>query len=184
MSADSDEKQVEYQAAKDEDRAGTVFAAFFDSELTEERARRAFLDARGGAVLTTSGALVTLLFGLGSFVVSVEGFEPSTAAVALLGLTLVAFVLAATFGILATRLHKYEVTEAPQLHSWRTDDRQWNDTADKARRAVAFANIRSLASLRTGNNSKANFIVAALCAQLAAIVALAGAIGVTLVNAI
>lgn len=101
----------------------------------------------------------------------------------LLGLTLTAFVLAALLGLLANRLHGHKVVTPRQLRVWRAD-RKWGDTADKARQVLALANIRTLESLRSGNNKKASFIEAALWAQLSAIILLASAIGATFANAI
>jgi hypothetical protein len=40
---------------------GTYYAAFIEQELKFERERRATLDTRGQAVVTTSGALLTLV---------------------------------------------------------------------------------------------------------------------------
>lgn len=168
----------------DVSNAGAEFSAFIEKELEAERARRAALDARGVGVLTTSGTLVTIIFALGALVTSVDGFEPTTMTVWMLAAALAAFVVAAFCGLLANRLRKYEVTQPAQLHEWRDRDGAWNDTADKARRVLAKANILTIASLRQGNNSKAQLVEAALWAQLAAVVLLSLAIAATLTTAL
>jgi membrane protein implicated in regulation of membrane protease activity len=164
--------------------AGPVFADFIEKELRAERERRVVLDARGVGVLTTSGTLVTIIFGLGALVTGLDAFEPNALAVWLLGLALIAFVFAALLGLLANRLVVYQLVDPEQLRAWREHDKKWNDDADKARRVVAGANIITIETLRNGNGRKAKLLERALWAQLCAIGLLAAAIGVTLVNAL
>jgi len=164
------------------ENAGTVFADFYEKELRAERDRRATLDARAVGVLNTSATLVTLLLALGAVVTGATGFEPPTLMISLLSLALVAFVAAALLGLLANRQHRYSVTQPVQLHKWRDRDGNWNDTADKARRVVAKANILTIASLRQGNNTKATLIEVAHWCQLAAVILLGAAIGTTLID--
>ena len=45
--------------------AGEIFAAVIDYELEQERARRTSLEQRAMAVVTSSGVLVSLVFGMG-----------------------------------------------------------------------------------------------------------------------
>jgi hypothetical protein len=45
---------------------GEVYAAFIENELKVERDRRTALDARGLAIVTTSGTLTTLLVAVGA----------------------------------------------------------------------------------------------------------------------
>lgn len=164
--------------------AGVVFADFVEKELKAERERRVSLEARGLGVLTTSGTLVTLIFALGALVTGVDKFELDTASLWPLAGALLAFVVAAFLGLLANRLRRYEVTQPAQLHEWRDRDGAWNDTADKARRVVTRANILTLASLRQGNNAKADLVDAALWAQLTAVLLLAASVGTAVLAAI
>jgi hypothetical protein len=49
----------------------------------------------------------------------------------------------------------------------------WTDDADTARHAIAFANTRTLSTLREGNDKKARLLVCALVGQVTAITFLA-----------
>lgn len=161
---------------RDEPNAGETFSKFIETELVEECARRASLDARGIGVLNTSGAFATLLFALGAFAAGAEGAAQSRLALILLALASIAFVSAGLIGLLANRLQKYKITTPAQLLAWRASDSKWHDSPDKARRVVSLGNIKTIESLRSGNNSKAKYIEAALWFQFGAVVLLAGAV--------
>jgi hypothetical protein len=49
------------------DVKGGSYGPTIESQLDEERARKASLESRGIGIVTTSGALSTLLFGLVAF---------------------------------------------------------------------------------------------------------------------
>ena len=135
-------------------------------------------------VLNTSGTLVALVLALGAVVTGVTGFEPPTLMVWLLTVALAAFVGAALFGLLAHRLHWYNVAQPDQLHKWRDRDGNWNDTADKARRVIANANILTIESLRQGNGTKATLVEIASWFQLAAVALLGASIGTALIDSL
>lgn len=166
------------------DLAGAVFASFIETELATERDRRAKLDARGVGVLTTSGTLVTLLFALGALVTSLDAFEPGRLTVSLLTVALVAFVIAGSLGLLGHRLVKYQLVNPREMLKWQARDGWWHDDSDKARRLIALGNIKTLITLRNGNERKAGLLTKALWAQLAALFFLAAAVASTLLDAL
>lgn len=145
---------------------GDVFTAFVEGEVKAERERRNALDARGIAVLTTSGTLVTLVFAIGAVVTGATGFSPPAETVVIVTIGLVAFVAAALFGLLANRLKKYDVVTTGQLWSWRNNAAAWAASDQDARRAITKGNIVTIDTLRAGNDTKAKWIEAALWAQL------------------
>ncbi|SDU16687.1 hypothetical protein [Jiangella alkaliphila] len=73
--------------------------------------------------------------------------------------------------------------EPAQLLEWRDRDGVWNDTADKARRVIVLANIRTIESHRLGNNGKASLIEVAFVVQVVAVAFLAITIGVAIQSA-
>lgn len=164
--------------------AGTVFAEFIEKELRAERDRRVALDARAVGVLNTSGTVVALVLALGAVATGTTGFDPPTLMVWLLTAALAAFVGAALFGLLANRPRWYNITQPDQLHKWRDRDGNWNDTADKAKRVVARANILTIGSLRHGNDTKATLVDVASWFQLAAVALLGMSIGTALIDSL
>jgi hypothetical protein len=46
--------------------AGLVYGPLINAQVEDEQARKTSLEQRGLAVITTSGVLVSLLFGLGA----------------------------------------------------------------------------------------------------------------------
>jgi hypothetical protein len=143
---------------------GRTFAAFIERELEVERERRRSLDARGAAVVTTSGSLTTLLAAVGAFVGGRPGFHLLPGSVGPLTLTLLAFASAAVCGIVVTGLPWYEVAAPDQLRTmlaekWRTDEVD-------ARNYTAELDVDTIESLRKGNKTKAEWLVRALVAQV------------------
>jgi hypothetical protein len=150
---------------------GKTYAAFIESELKAERERRASLDARGLAVVTTSASLVTLLAAVGAFASTAENFRLPGAAVPWLIVTLVGFVVATIFGILANANWRYKVSDRTTLDRMRTE--HWADHTAQAMVTVAYINTVTIDTLRRGNNIKVGLATSALSAQLIALIALA-----------
>ena len=97
---------VRFRAAKDsvpaEEPGGrAIYADYIKEQVEAQEARKLSLEQRGLAVITTSGVLVTLLFGLTALTVRrAATFDiPNTAAGLLVG-ALVFFVLAALLAII------------------------------------------------------------------------------------
>lgn len=161
--------------------AGTVFAAFVEEELTNERDRRTALDARAITVLTTSGTFVTLILALGALVTSAEGYKPPGVVVVLFAIAASCLCMAAVMALLANQLRFYPVVSAPQLRKW-TDDESWQDSVDNARWLLVHVRSRTIEQLRVGNAAKANRLAIALWAQLAAFCLLSVAVIIVLLN--
>jgi hypothetical protein len=149
---------------------GAVYAAFIEQELKAERDRRTTLDARGQAVITTSGSLVTLLAAVGAFVTGSKDFHlPHQAAYPLVA-TVTMFVFAALFGILATNTVAYRVARSDVLQKMVLD--RWTDTERVATKNTTALNISTVLSLRASNDKKVLFVRVAHVAQLLALLAL------------
>jgi hypothetical protein len=95
-------------AEKPHDGAASVLMEFIAGELRFERERRATLDQRGIAVVTSSGTLVTLLSGLAAFVALRSGQPvPSIKTFVALSLALTSLLAAAFLGISTNRSRGY-----------------------------------------------------------------------------
>jgi hypothetical protein len=149
---------------------GKTWAAFIQRELEAERDRRKILDARGAAVVTTAGSLTTLLAAVGAFVSGRGGFRLPPTAVGPLTLTLIALSVAALCGIVITTGRLYKVASPAQMTEMLTE--RWPIEEADARNQAAQFDRDTIESLRTGNESKANWLRAALGAQLFGLVTL------------
>lgn len=154
-----------------------VYFAFIEGELKAERERRAALEARGVSVVTQSGALVTLLTGVGAVVHGASSSALPTLAVRALVAALVFFFLAALGGILVNFWPLYpgqNVADNATMTQMRTTKRR--DTDEVARSTVAHLYIGTLMNVRKGNNRKLEFVAAAQFFQILALVAVSIAV--------
>lgn len=146
-----------------------VYSAFLESLLEVETSRKSSLEQRGISVITTSGALVTLLFGSAAIVTSSKTFKLPQASHGWLIAALVLFVFAAAAGIIVNVplfYGKIMVTEQKLKEVW-------EDTASEAQAAVAAARLKSLHAAQAANDAKAWILVAAGMLELAAVSVLA-----------
>jgi hypothetical protein len=159
---------------------GDALAPFLDDQLAVERATKTSLENRAVAVITGSGALVTLLFGLAAVVVPRAGFRLTLAPRVLLVAAVVAFIVAGLFGIyMNAPMRQYEV-EPDSLYKLVTSD-EWPRPGEEARRQLAAAKLEVLVEARKDNNAKARVLGFAAGAQAVAVVLTAGAVAATLV---
>jgi len=145
---------------------GEVFAAFAATELENERARRAALDARGASIVTASASLGTLVAGFASLATRSTTYHPSDPVVFTSVAALVSFVAAAALGLWGNRTVPYDVADAGTLKIMATE--RWASHDVDASNIVMRINVSTLDSLREGNNRKARTLSQALSAQLAA----------------
>lgn len=159
--------------------AGSVYAALIAEQLAEERARKASIEARGLSVITTSGALVTLLFGLGSLISGVEGYALPVAGSWLLLGALAAFLLAALAAIVANFPLRYREVSVGGLRRL-TAPEWWTNTEPAAARRAAEARLNVLERARSTNAFKATALIAAMVVEVIAVVLVAAAVAVIL----
>ncbi len=159
--------------------AGPVYAALITEQLAEERARKASIEARGLSVVTTSGALVTLLFGLGSLISGVDGFSlPDSGKWLLLG-ALAAFLLAAVAAIVANFPLRYREVSVRGLRKLIAPE-WWGNVEPAASRRAAEARLNVLERARSTNAFKVNALLAAMIVEVLAVVLVAAAVAVIL----
>src|SRR5687768_14912028 len=91
----------------DTPHSGVAYDKLINEQLEEERDRKKTLESKGAAVLTTSAALTTLLFGLAALITGVEGYTLPSDAEDPLFVSFVAFAIAAGLGLAATWPMKY-----------------------------------------------------------------------------
>lgn len=152
---------------------GTEYAEFIRAELDREYARRDVVNSRAATAITSATGLVTLVVAAAAVVRgqshTLHGFAAFWLVVAVLGL-----LGAGVMAILAGVSWKFSVADERTLRAM--VECQWGDRAVDARNAVAKANVRTLTTLRTGNNTKTTRLLVAYGLQTGAIAALAGAL--------
>lgn len=155
---------------------GTTYAAFAQEQLDHEWERRVAVDGRAFSVLTSSGVLTTLTVTLGLWSLRSGG---QVGAARVLGVVTVGlFLLAAVLGILASQSRKYKVLNQDEVTALIMD--HWTDHEADARSLAAQYRTFSMASLRAGNNRKADLISVALWLQLAGLITISGAVAIAL----
>ncbi len=155
--------------------AGVAYSQLICDQLTEERNRKSSLEARGITVITTSGTLATLLFALTARLTATTSFKlPATARLPLL-LALIAFVVAAICG-LATNIPLIYQEATPRGLAKLVDARYWTGPATVGQLRVAAAQVTLITAARLANNLKVRLLIAAVTAELLAIVFLCWAV--------
>jgi len=153
---------------------GVTYSVFIAGQLKAEYERRVSLDARGLAVITSSGAFTTFVFAL-LVVLRGKDFVPTSAGKVAISFSLLLFVVSGVVGLYAAQLLGYHVIDLAAMKAMTKT--RWIDDEVDARNACAVANLKSIKTLREGNNKKAGRIVVAGALQLAAV----GALGVAIV---
>lgn len=153
--------------------AGDYYSKLIDDQLAEERSRKASLEQRAAGVITTSGAVVTLVF---AFTTLIKGGDSAhLVGVAKVELLLaLAFLLAAViFALLIGFPGSYKEVDEASLRE-HLDKSEWtNSDVRDAQREVALAIVGIITAAGRLNDKKANLLFAAVAAEVAGIAALA-----------
>lgn len=159
---------------------GKTYLEFVEAELKAERDRRSTHDSRGQALVTTSGALVTLLTGLAAVVRTGNAGRFPPAIPIAVGIALGLFVCAAACGILAGWNRHYALASYTTLN--RMLNEHWTDDEVDARNNVATVHAMTVHTLRQVNAFKAACVSIGLVVQVLALIALSVAIAVVIAN--
>lgn len=162
---------------------GDFYAAFIGEQLQAEQDRRKTLDSRAVGVITSSGTFATLVFAFAAFVSTTEDRTATASAAAALILSLVLFTCSSVLALLGSRLFTYKVAEVEDLRELTHWD-SWRGSGEKSAEAswqISRANLATIATLRSGNNTKSEWVVLALTSQVGAVACLAVAVVLTIV---
>ena len=162
------------------DVSGASFGRTIKDQLDEERARKNSLEARGIGIVTSSGALATLLFGLVAFT---RGTNPQLhwAAIGtpakdalLVGVAL--FAVATLLGLAANYPGDCKEVKVDRLRERVTPDEWTKPDPVGAARRDAEANVGTIDAARRINGKKAKAIRWGIAAEAGAAVAVALAV--------
>jgi hypothetical protein len=153
------------------------YADWIGEQLAREDARKESLEKRALAVITTSGALATLLFGLTAFRISGSSdIRLSHTAIASIVVAVIAFLISAACAIFINVPVDYQEVKPAELK--RAVKERWGDSEREAERMISLTQIKVLESARDKNGRKAWLLFWSIAAQAVAV----GAIGVAVVN--
>jgi hypothetical protein len=157
----------------------SLYAKYIDEQTAAQEARKTSLEQRGLAVITTSGALVTLLFGLTALSVRPDSrFVIPGVAAALLVVALAFFVLAALFAIVTNLPRSYEGVTVDALRG--AVNSRWEDDEVTASRMIALTQLKVLASAKAMNNQKGLALALAMSSEIIAVALVGAAVGFVL----
>jgi hypothetical protein len=149
----------------------SVYAEFIKEQLEAQDARRESIERRAMSVITTSGVLVSLLFGLAAVVTSAENFVLPRDARPWLGLSLLLFVVAAIMALLANFPLLYRYVKPDALRSVVKD--KWSDDVKIAEQRSSATRLTVLDNAQILNSLKGYCLIIALVCEIAAIAVLA-----------
>jgi hypothetical protein len=159
---------------------GSIYAGYIKDQLARQDERKVSIERRGINVITTSGVLVSLLFGLATVLTGADNYQlPSGTKPWIYG-ALLGFVLAAVGGILTNIPMFYSGVEVAGLKA--ATKLKMGDSADTAYVRVASTDVKLLATAQKLNNVKGWILLGAVVAQMAAVVSLALAVRVILAH--
>jgi hypothetical protein len=147
------------------DTTPEVYSELVKSLLDVENTRRTSLEQKGAAVITTSGTLVTLLFGLVAVITSADKLVLPGQAHGPLVAALILFVVACGFAIMMSVPIPYGQSSITieQLAGW------WDHTPPRAQAAVAGLRLRAVDTARRRNAIKVVLLLVALLSELTAL---------------
>jgi hypothetical protein len=153
-----------------------VYAELVTSLLQAERSRKTALEQKATNVITTSGTMVTLLFGLVAVITAKQSFSLPVASHGWLVAAVVLFVIATGLALFISIPRPYGETKltVENLRAW------WHDPVADAQAAAATVRLEAVETARLANATKAQMLIAAIGAELVAIALLAVSIVVIL----
>jgi hypothetical protein len=156
----------------------SVYSEYIAEQVAREDSRKDSLEARGQAVLTTAGAIATLLFGLAAFNIGDKHFTLPESAKVLLIFALSFFFLSACAAIATNMPLDYDEVKPSELRE--AVKNRWLDPEATAERMTSLTRLKVLSSARTNNDKKARFLYASIWLQGVAVACVAVAVGLIL----
>ena len=159
------------------DAGGEVFLAFIKDLVDSQEARKASLEQRGLAVITTSGVLATLLFGLVGIITKPSSYVLPAASHLPLRVALALFAAAALGGVIVNAPMPYKGIAPGTLRN--VVKSFWTDyTTTEAQQMVSISWLDALTSAKHWNRVKAYSLVVAQSLQVGALGFLAWALSI------
>jgi hypothetical protein len=152
----------------------SVYATYIKEQLDAQEARKASLETRGVSVITTSGVLVTLLFGLSALTTKAQGFVLPQRSQDFLVAALASFAASGVLAILTNLPLQYEGVTVAALRT--AVKERWDDDAAEAERMTSLTRLKQLHTAKKKNNLKSWLLTGAMSLQVLAVIAVAAAV--------
>lgn len=144
--------------------AAEVYDAYMATLVKEQDARMSSIESRSMAVITSSGALVALMFALVALISGADSFKLPSASKPALALAVVAMLLAASLSIWAMApTAGYETADEAGLEDLKN---HWADDEVTAHRRVFATRLKVYAAASTKNESRAKILQRAVVAEV------------------
>lgn len=150
-------------------------------QLTEERSTKSSVEARAIGVITSSGALATLIFALAALVTKPSAYVLPDLARLVLGATLVAFIGSAVLAIIAARPGAYQEMTVQSLRLAATREAM-GSPAEEGESEIASKLVDIIEKAREENGRKVRFLRGAVTLEAVAAVLLAIAVAIVLLE--
>jgi hypothetical protein len=160
--------------------ASAAAMKYIGDQLAEERATKSALEDRANTVITSAGALTTLLFALSALATKAAAtYELPGFAKVLLVVATCFFLVAIVFALRTAAPAAYAEVTVESLRKVATPE-AFSASAAEAEPIIAKAMVEVIAGARSGNGQKARDLKRAVQAELAAAIVVAIAVIVVL----
>ena len=153
---------------------GSVYAELIADLVAREDVRKESIEQRGVAVITTSGALSTLLLGLAAVNAHAKNWHLPASADNLLIAAVCLFFTAALLAISTNLPLRYAEIKAVGL--WKQTGKRFGDDVAVAQRRVSLVRLKVATQARRVNRVKAWLLFSAMLAEGLAVVCVAAAV--------
>lgn len=143
-----------------QDKAREALDLAADSELRQARERAASLEQRAMAVVTTSGVLVSLVFGFGTLIRGKQISSLPETPRNLLILALVSFVVAAVIALFTIMPRDYPVES-----DWNNVLSSWITSPNETWTSITNLHLKEIRHWLKTNSLKAKILLAAIIAE-------------------
>lgn len=159
------------------DAAGGPWPAYIESLLRNQDVRKSSIEQRGLAVVTTSGTIVTLLFGLVALLTRRDDFTFPDTGRSLLLLSLIFFTVAAVLGVVSNAPLDYtnaDLDDDERFWRW------WDESSDRSAERITATHLQLFRVAQKRNAWKGGVLIAAIVAEVAAVGSLAATVMIIL----
>lgn len=149
----------------------TIYPEFLKELVAAEDAQRVTLESRGAGVITSSGALVTLLLAFAALVTKRNDFTLGSGTRLLLMISVGAFIAAALLAIWTYAPQERRIVDGAALKD--ELPAVWDQDAEFARKKITATRLDQLQVSQHANDVKAGLLGAAVVAEVIGVVLLA-----------
>lgn len=167
-------------APSSQEATAEIYGEYIARILADEDSRRSSIEQRGLAVITTAGALTTVLFGIAALIQPSSNHGIPHSAHGPLGLAMIILIAAGVCGLLTNFPLGYHKITTEQAETIVKTDLFRKDAPTDARQRIAVTYVKELRSARRNTRLKAGLLFAAMSLELAGL----GVLGWTVLDVI